>query len=52
MEKLSRAGIINANHLLEADPVKVAAETGIMAHVVQDFQKAIQRKRDTAVIQI
>jgi predicted RecB family nuclease len=52
MEKLSRAGIINATLLLEADPVNLAAETGIMAHVLQDFQKAIRRKRDTAVIQI
>jgi DNA topoisomerase-1 len=52
IDKLSRAGIINATQLLEADAAKVAADTGIMAHVVQDFQKAIQRKRDTAVIQI
>ena len=52
IEKLSRAGIINATLLLEADAAKLAAETGIMAHVIQDFQKAIRRKRDTAVIQI
>jgi DNA topoisomerase-1 len=52
MENLSRAGIINATLLLESDPAKLAAETGIMAHVVQDFQKAIQKKRDTSVIQI
>ena len=52
IEKLSRAGIINATLLLEADPAKLAADTGIMAHVIQDFQKAIQKKRDTAVIQI
>ncbi|MGA2913356.1 MAG: DNA topoisomerase I [Methanoregula sp.] len=52
IEKLSRAGIINATHLLESDAAKVAAETGIMAHVIQDFQKAIQKKRDNAVIQI
>jgi DNA topoisomerase-1 len=52
IEKLSRAGIINATCLLEADPAKLAAETGIMAHVIQDFQKAIRKKRDTAVIQI
>jgi DNA topoisomerase-1 len=50
--KLSRAGIINATYLLEADAAKLAAETGIMAHVVQDFQKAIRKKRDNAVIQI
>jgi DNA topoisomerase-1 len=52
IEKLSRAGIINAALLLEADAAKLAADTGIMAHVIQDFQKAIQKKRDTAVIQI
>ena len=52
IEKLSHAGFINATYLLEADAAKVAAETGIMAHVVQDFQKSIQKKRDTAVIQI
>ncbi|MGA2913348.1 MAG: hypothetical protein ABSE07_07500 [Methanoregula sp.] len=47
-----RAGIINATHLLESDAAKVAAETGIMAHVTQDFQKAIQKKRDNAIIQL
>jgi hypothetical protein len=52
LEKLSRTGIINATLLLEADAAKLAAETGIMAHVIQDFQKAIRKKRDTAVIQI
>jgi DNA topoisomerase-1 len=51
-EKLSRAGIINTSLLLEADSVKVAADTGIMAHVVQDLKKAIQKKRDNAVIEI
>jgi hypothetical protein len=51
-DTLSRAGIINATLLLEADPATLAAETGIMAHVIQDFQKAIKRKRDTAIIQI
>jgi len=52
MEKLSCASIINATHLLEADAAKVAAETGIMAHVLQDFQKAIRKKRENAVIEI
>jgi DNA topoisomerase-1 len=52
IDKLSRAGIINTALLLEADPAKLAAETGIMAHVIQDFQKAIRKKRDNAVIQI
>jgi len=52
IQRRSEAGIINTTLLLEADPAKLAAETGIMAHVIQDFQKAIQKKRDTAVIQI
>jgi len=52
IEKLFRAGIINATHLLEANAAKVAAETGIMAHVIQDFQKAIRKKRDNAIIEI
>jgi len=52
ISKLSRAGIINATQLLEADAVNLAAETGIMAHVIQDFQKAIRKKRETAIIQI
>jgi hypothetical protein len=52
IEKLSRAGIINTTQLLEADAVNVAAETGIMAHIIQDFQKAIRKKRENAIIQI
>jgi len=52
IEKLSRAGIINATQLLEADAVTVAAESGIMAHVIQDLQKAIRKKRENAIIQI
>jgi len=52
VEKLSRAGIINATQLLEADAVTVAAESGIMAHVILDFQKAIRKKRENAIIQI
>jgi len=52
IEKLSRAGIINATQLLEADAITIAAESGIMAHVIQDFQKAIHKKRENAIIQI
>jgi DNA topoisomerase-1 len=52
IEKLSRAGIINATHLLEIDATKIAAETGIMAHVIQEFQKAIRKKKDNAIIQL
>jgi hypothetical protein len=52
IEKLSRAGIINATRLLETDPAKAAAETGIMAHVILDFQAAIRKKRENAIIEI
>ena len=51
-EKLSRAGIINASLLLETDAAKIAADTGIMAHVIQDLKKTIQKKRDSAIIEI
>ncbi len=51
-EKLSRAGIINATLLLEMDAVKAAAETGIMAHLIQDFQNAIRKKRENAIIEL
>jgi hypothetical protein len=39
-----RANIINATYLLESDPVKVAAETGILAHVIQDIRKQYRKK--------
>ena len=43
------AGIINTTPLPEAYAVKVTPETGIMAPVIQDFQKALRKKRDTAI---
>jgi DNA topoisomerase-1 len=52
IERLASAGIINATGLLEADADTVAAETGIPAHRVREYQAAIQRRRDTAVIQL
>jgi DNA topoisomerase-1 len=52
IEKLSRAGIINANQLLETDAIKVAAETGIIAQVILEIQKTIRKKKDNAIIQI
>jgi DNA topoisomerase-1 len=52
VEKLVPAGIINATLLLESDADTVAAETGIPAHTIREYQAAIQKKRDTAVIQI
>ena len=50
--KLSRAGFINSTLLLEAEASKVAAETGIMAHIIEDIKKAIRKKKDNAIIQI
>jgi DNA topoisomerase-1 len=52
IEKLSPSGIINASALLEADADKIAAETGIPAHKIREYQEAIQKKRDSAVIQL
>jgi DNA topoisomerase-1 len=52
IEKLSRSGIINTSALLEADADKIAAETGIPAHKIREYQAAIQKRRDTAVIQL
>ena len=51
-DKLSRSGIINASMLLEVDADKTAAETGIPAHKIREFQAAIQKKRDSAIIQL
>jgi len=45
---MESAGIINATHLPEAYAAKVTPKTGIMAPVIQDFQKAHRKKRDTA----
>jgi DNA topoisomerase-1 len=50
--RLAPAGIISASALLEADADTVAAETGIPAHKVREYQAAIQKKRDTAIIQL
>jgi hypothetical protein len=51
VDKLCREGIINAALFLEDVSAKLSAESS-MAHVVQGFQKAIRKKRDTAVTQI
>jgi heptaprenylglyceryl phosphate synthase len=37
---------------LKPGDIDAIAVSGIMAHVIQDLQKAIQKKRDNAVIQI
>ncbi|MDD4138390.1 MAG: DNA topoisomerase, partial [Methanoregula sp.] len=50
--KLFGAGIIDAGSLLAADPVKVAAATGIAEQKIRDYQKSSQRKKDTAIIQL
>ena len=39
-----RRGSITATQLLEAGAAKVAADTGIMAPVIEDSQNAIQKK--------
>ena len=52
VEKLSRAGITNAATLLVTDAGTVAAASGITVQKIKDFQAAIQKKKDTAIIQI
>ncbi|PKL68324.1 MAG: DNA topoisomerase I [Methanomicrobiales archaeon HGW-Methanomicrobiales-1] len=52
IEKLSHAGITTAATLLVADAGTVAAASGITVQKVKDFQAAIQKKKDTAIIQI
>jgi len=52
VEKLVIAGIINASLLFESDADTIAAETGIPAHTIREYQAAIQKKRDNAIIQI
>ncbi len=51
-EKLSTAGITTATALLSADADTVAKNSGIGVSKVKEFQTAIQKKKDTAVIQI
>ncbi len=50
--RLAPAGIINASALFEADADNLAAQTGIPAHKIREYQTAIQKKRDTAIIQL
>lgn len=52
VEKLARAGIANAATLLTADAGIVAAASGITLQKIKDLQAAIQKKKDTAIIQI
>ena len=52
VEKLFRAGIVDGDALLAADPVSVAATTGIPEQKIRDYQKVLKRKKDTAIIQL
>jgi len=52
VDKMFKAGIIDGAALLSADPVKVAAATGITEQKVRDYQKVLKKKKDNAVIQL
>ena len=52
VEKLSRAGITTAATLLVADAGAVSAASGITLQKIKEFQAAIQKKKDTSIIQI
>ena len=51
-ETLSRAGIISNTALLLADAGKLAADSGIAVGKIREFQAAIQKKKDNAIIQL
>lgn len=52
VEKLFRAGIVDGDALLAADPASVATTTGIPEQKIRDYQKVLKRKKDTAIIQL
>jgi DNA topoisomerase-1 len=52
IEKLSLAGITTTTALLLADAETVANKSGIASGKIKEFQAAIQKKKDTAIIQI
>jgi DNA topoisomerase-1 len=52
VEKLFKAGIVDGDALLAADPGSVAAESKIPEQKIRDFQKILKRKKDTAIIQL
>jgi len=52
IENLSRAGIISNTALLLADAGKLAADSGIAVGKIREFQAAIQKKKDNAIIQL
>ncbi|MDD1690190.1 MAG: DNA topoisomerase I [Methanoregula sp.] len=52
LEKLFRADIIDAGSLLAANAAEVAGKSGIPEAKIGEFQKALQKKKDTSVIQL
>lgn len=52
VEKLSQAGITNTATLLSADAGAVAGASGITLQKIKEYQAIIQKKKDTAIIQI
>ncbi len=50
VEKLFKAGIIDGEMLLSADPAAVAGKTGISEQKIRDYQKVLKRKK--TVIQL
>ena len=52
LEKLSRADIIDAESLLAANAAEVARRSGITEGKIGEFQKVLQKKKETAVIQL
>ena len=52
LEKLSLAGISTTTSLLSADTEKIAAGSGITIGKIRELQAAIQKKKDTSIIEI
>jgi DNA topoisomerase-1 len=52
LEKLFRADIIDAGSLLAANAAEIAGKSGIPEGKIGEFQKALQKKKDTSVIQL
>lgn len=52
VEKLLRAGIMTASALLDIDAGKVSEETGIPLQKIRDYQAAVRKKKENAIIEI
>ena len=52
VERLSRAGIINAETLISADATKASDSSGIPAQKLRDYQESAKKKRENAIIQL